>query len=166
MRRPRPLPRPLTAAVVLAVAVPLAGCASRVQVEAAPSAGDPLCASVVLALPDTLGDLPRLRTTSQASTAWGEKAHPVVLRCGVEVPGPTTDRCETADDGRGTAIDWLAVPGEAREDGSADWTFTTYGRSPAVQVHVPAEVTSTRSTSFLLELGPAIATIPADRHCV
>jgi hypothetical protein len=159
--------RPLVAAATVAALVgPLTACAARVQVGAAPSAGDPVCASVVLALPDALGALPRLRTTSQASVAWGDRAHPVVLRCGVEPPGPTTDQCETADDGRGTAVDWVAVPGEAREDGSADWTFTTYGRSPAVEVRVPAEVTSTRSTSFLLELGPAIAQVPAERHCL
>lgn len=143
----------------------LAGCAARVPVEAAPFADDPACAEVVLALPDELGDLPRLRTTSQASLAWGDPAHPVVLRCGVTPPGPSTDQCVRADDGEVT-VDWVAVPGPADDQGSADWTFTTYGRSPAVEVQVPAEVTGTRSTAFLMELGPAIARVAAERTCL
>ncbi|MCV2393990.1 DUF3515 domain-containing protein [Actinotalea sp. M2MS4P-6] len=157
--------RPLPVAAALALVVPLAGCATRVPVEPAPSAGDPLCAEVVLALPLELGGLERVLTDSQASMAWGDPAHPIVLRCGVEPPGPTTDQCVTADDGE-VAVDWVAVPGEADATGAADWTFTTYGRSPAVEVFVPAEVTGTRSTSFLVELGPAISKIPATRHCV
>lgn len=148
-----------------AASASLAGCATRVAVEPAPSAGDPVCAKVVLSLPDTLGVLPRLLTDSQASVAWGEPAHPVVLRCGVEPPGPTTDQCVTADDGT-YSVDWVAVPGEADAEGYADWTFTTYGRSPAVEVFVPLQVTDARSTAFLMELGRAISQIPATRHCV
>ncbi len=160
--RPRAL---IGVALVAGAATTLAGCAGRVPVDPAPYAGDPLCAAVVLALPETLDDLPRLLTTSQASVAWGDPANPIVLRCGVEPPGPTTDQCVTADDGQ-TSVDWVAVPGEADEQGYADWTFTTYGRSPAVQVFVPSAVTDTRSTSFLIELGRAISKVPATRHCV
>ncbi len=153
----------LVAAVVLLV--PLAGCAVRVPVAPAPYAGDPVCAEVVLALPLELGDLERLRTDSQASVAWGDPTHPIVLRCGVEPPGPSTDQCVTAEDDR-SSVDWVAVPGEADETGASDWTFTTYGRSPAIEVFVPAEVTESRSTSFLVELGPAIEQVRATRHCV
>ena len=149
--------------VVGALVSLLGGCASRVPVATAPAAGDPLCAEVVLALPEELGGLPRLRTTSQASVAWGEQSHPVVLRCGVEPPGPTTDQCVTADDGT-VAVDWLAVPQDVAE--GTRWTFTTYGREPAVEVVVPAEVAAERSTSFLTELGPAIARVAATRHCL
>ncbi len=143
----------------------LAGCSSAVVVEAAPHAADPLCASVVLALPQDLDGLPRLRTTSQVTVAWGDPSDPVVLRCGVEPPGPTTDQCVTAAD-EASSVDWLAVSGPADETGAADWTFTTYGRSPAVEVTVPASVTSTRSTAFLLELGPAIAQVEQTRRCL
>ena len=150
---------------VPALLVALTGCAARVPVAPAPSANDPLCAQVVLALPLELGDLPRLRTTSQASVAWGTAAHPVVRRGGAEPPGPTTDQCVTAEDGE-VAVDWVAVPGEADETGAADWTFTTYGREPAIEVVVPAEVTGTRSTAFLLDLGVAVSRIPATRQCL
>lgn len=143
----------------------LAGCASPVGVDAAPHAADPLCAEVVLALPRELAGMPRLTTSSQATVAWGDRDAPVVLRCGVEPPGPSTDPCVSADDGT-IAVDWLAVEGAPDADGSADWTFTTYGRDPAVEVLVPAEVTASRSTSFLIDLGPAVARVEQTRACL
>ncbi|WP_372595508.1 DUF3515 domain-containing protein [Actinotalea sp.] len=143
----------------------MAGCSSAVVVDVAPHAAEPLCASIVLALPEDLDGLERLRTTSQATVAWGDPGDPVVLRCGVEPPGPTTDQCVTAEDEAGS-VDWIAVSGPAAQDGSADWTFTTYGRSPAVEVQVPASVTATRSTSFLLELGPALSQVEQTRRCL
>lgn len=170
------------AAVVL-VAL-LAGCAPTVSVAEAPYGHDPACARVVLALPDELGGLPRLATSSQASTAWGTATAPVVLRCGVEPPGPTTDRCVTVETPSGPSIDWLAVPaeddgggtdpGDASDDaggpgpaeGVTDWTFTTYGRAPAIEVVVPAEVVSGRSTSFLDQLGPAVDLLEPERTCL
>lgn len=162
MTRPR-RPAAVVAAAALVLAASLAGCSVRVPVATAPSAGDPACAAVVLALPEELGAMARVRTTSQASAAWGDPDHPVVLRCGVEPPGPTTDQCVTADDGR-AAVDWLAVPQDV--EAGTRWTFTTYGREPAVEVVVPAEVAAGQSTSFLTELGPAIDRVPATRHCL
>lgn len=130
------------------------------SVPVAPHAADPLCADVVLALPQDLGAMPRLRTGSQATVAWGEESDPVVLRCGVEPPGPTTDPCVTADDGA-ASVDWVSV-----EDSDGTWTFTTYGRSPAVEVVVPASVAAASSTSFLLDLGPAVARVAQTRACL
>lgn len=159
-------PRTLTVTVAATAATCLlAGCASAVPVEVAPYAADPTCATIVLALPRDLADLPRLRTTSQATVAWGDPVDPVVLRCGVEPLPPTTDDCVTADDGT-TSVDWIAVPGPADDSGAAPWTFTTYGRTPAVEVTVPASVTASRSTSFLLELGPAVTHAPAQATCL
>lgn len=152
--------RPLASVALVGL---VAACTGAVPVEVAPYAADPLCAEVVLALPQDLGGLPRLGTTSQATVAWGDPADPVVLRCGVEPPDPTTDRCVNADDGE-TSVDWIAVPGDEREDGS--WLFTTYGRAPAVEVVVPATVTETRSTSFVLDLGPAVAKVEQTRACL
>jgi hypothetical protein len=137
-----------------------------VPVPAAPYAADPRCAEIVLALPDELEGLPRLRTTSQATVAWGDPAAPVVLRCGVEPPAPTTDACVTADDGAGTAVDWVTRTGPEQPDGGAEWTFTTYGREPAVEVVVPAAVTAGRSTSFVLDLGPAVSRVDQVRRCL
>ena len=188
-----------TAALALVGVSLLAGCASTVGVAVAPDAADPACARVVLALPESLGDgLDELRTTSQATWAWGDPTDPVTLRCGVAVPGPTTEQCVTMETASGTSIDWLvradaepadtgtgsdgteddpdATPDPAAdptsgadallEPGSSDWTFVTYGRDPAVEVHVPAAVVAERSTSFLDALSPAIAQVEATRACV
>ncbi|HEX5332325.1 MAG TPA: DUF3515 domain-containing protein [Cellulomonas sp.] len=153
---------PTTASLVMA----LAACAPGVSVAEAPHGADPVCASVVLALPDQLGDLPRLRTTSQASAAWGTPAAHVVLRCGVEVPGPTTVHCVSVDTPDGPSIDWLALADDPAAQGATSWTFTTYGRDPAVEVRVPAAVASSHSTSFLDQLGPAIAQVEPTRACL
>jgi hypothetical protein len=190
-----------TAALALAGVPLLAGCASTVGVAVAPDAADPACARVVLALPEQLGDgLDELRTTSQATWAWGDPTDPVTLRCGVAVPGPTTEQCVTMETASGTSIDWLvqadAEPADAGsgpddeddapeptagtgataaptsgpdallDPGSSDWTFVTYGRDPAVEVHVPAAVVAERSTSFLDALSPAIAQVEATRACL
>ncbi len=159
-----PAAAPGIAALTASTAL-LAACSAPVNVPVAPYAADPVCASIVLALPQTLDDLPRLGTTSQATVAWGEPTGAVVLRCGVEPPEPTTDQCVTVEDGS-TSVDWLAVPGDEDAEGSAPWTFTTYGRSPAVEVRVPASVTAVRSTSFLLDLGPAVSLVAPTRSCL
>lgn len=189
---PRRSPAPARARVagtvlVVAAVVGLAGCTSSVGVAVAPHATDPACARVVLALPEQLGDgLTELRTTSQATAAWGDPTEPVTLRCGVEVPGPTTEQCVTMETASGTSIDWLvradaepadagtagpgpsAGPGTdlATDPGSSDWTFVTYGRDPAVEVHVPAAVVAERSTSFLDALSTAVAQVEATRSCL
>lgn len=153
------------AAVLLATGA-AAACTPTVSVEVAPNAADPLCASVVLASPDLLATYSRLDTTSQATTAWGDPTAPIVLRCGVMPPGPTTDRCVTATDDAGTSVDWIAIEGEAEADGGSTWTFTTYGRKPAVEVTVPPQVTKDSSTAFLVDLAPAVAKAEKLRSCV
>src|SRR5665647_2459283 len=125
--------RVLVAVLLAGTACGVTGCAASITVPAGPYAADPLCAAVVLALPRDLDGMARVGTGSQATAAWGDPRDPVVLRCGVEPPAPTTDPCVTADDGT-TAVDWVAVEGVPAADGTAAWTFTTYGRNPAVEV--------------------------------
>ncbi|SFB14900.1 Protein of unknown function [Cellulomonas marina] len=140
----------------------LAGCAATVPTTAGPEATDPVCAEVVLALPEDLGDgLVQQRTDAQATTAWGDPRAAVVLRCGVEPLGPTTDRCVTLETPDGGSVDWVVV-----EDDDGSWTFTTYGRAPAVEVQVPAAVAGDRSTSFVVDLGPAVSRTQVERSCV
>lgn len=151
--------RPATAvAATVATAAGLAGltaCASAHTVPVAPHATDPVCASIVLALPEQLGGLERVTTTSQATAAWGTQASAVELRCGVDVPGPTTDACQAIVDSSGTSVDWLVVP-----DGDA-WVFTTYGRSPAVEVRVPPGV----ATAPVVDLNRAVSAAEQTRFC-
>lgn len=162
----RPL-RPAVAAVCGAAVAALAGCASAVPVDVAPSATDPVCARVVLDTPTSLGaGLDRRRTDAQATTAWGTAEAPIVLRCGVTPLGPTTDKCVTVETPGGPSIDWVVVASKGEDDPDSDWTFTTYGRVPAVEVHVPAAVATAHSTTFLDDLGQAVSHTTKVRACV
>lgn len=158
-RRRRGTPGPLGA--VAGILLLATGCATSVEVSAAPYAADPVCAEVSLSLPQVLGGLERQRTTSQATAAWGGREAAVALRCGVEPPGPTTTECIAVTGSDGTALDWLA---EQTADGG--WLFTTYGRSPAVEVHVPAGAGVGVPTEVLVDLSAAVSrTEPTSRRC-
>ncbi|MEJ5914917.1 DUF3515 family protein [Pseudokineococcus sp. 1T1Z-3] len=124
--------RGLSRAAALAVAalggVLLGGCGVSVrEVPAAEQATDPGCAQVFVLLRevDELAGLPSVPTTGQSTAAWAapDGSAEVVLRCGVALPGPTTDACLAVD-----GVDWLA----ADEEASPPWT--TYGRVPATEV--------------------------------
>ena len=45
------------------------------------------------------------RPTARRTAAWGDPSQ-VILRCGVNVPGPTTDRCVSVND-----VDWVIKEG-------------------------------------------------------
>lgn len=165
---------------LVAITALAAGCSPSIGVSAAQDAQNPECARVILALPESLGDgLERIETTSQATAAWGTPDQAVVLRCGVEPPGPTTEQCVTLETASGATVDWLvraeSVPADGEpsptldpslDPGGSDWTFVSYGRDPAIEVQVPAAVVSERSTAFLDALVPAVSQVDADRSCV
>ncbi|MEG2577747.1 MULTISPECIES: DUF3515 domain-containing protein [Micrococcaceae] len=132
----------------------LAGCASVASVDAAPDAANPLCAEMMVVLPEAIDDAERRSTTSQATSAWGDPSK-VVLRCGVEVPGPTTDPCVSVND-----VDWVANEDEE----SGIWTLTTYGRTPATEVVLDPNVIP--SSTVLATLSDAAQKIPASKKCV
>lgn len=141
-------------------AVALGGCTRTIGVEVAPDAADPLCASVLLAVPDELGeDLPKVPTDAQATAAWGEPGGAVTMRCGVEQLGPSGD-CQHVDTGDGTTVDWIVTT-----DDQGTWSFVTYGRDPAVEVIVPPAVTDDHSTSFIADLADAVSQVPATKEC-
>ncbi len=152
------------AALVAGAALVLTACGSPVELDPTPYASDPVCARVLIAMPDEIAGAERRDTTSQASRAWGDP--PITVRCGVTPPGPTTDRCVTAIDAAGRSIDWVM-----REIGDKDvdentWHFTTYGRVPAIEVVVPVEYAGTDATGVLGILGEQISQIPATRECL
>lgn len=133
-------------------ALVVSGCAGPVaDVEPAPEATDPACAEAMVVLPDTVAGLERRETVSQSTAVWGEPSA-VILRCGVPVPGPTTEYCVTAN-----GIDWVT-----RDDGEF-WTLTTYGRSPAVEVLF--DDTRAGSSSVMVDLAAAVGRIPATGGC-
>ncbi|MHA7303917.1 DUF3515 domain-containing protein [Arthrobacter sp. TMN-49] len=137
------------------IAVPLAAvtmlvltsCAPSVAITVADDANNPACAPMMVALPDSLDDAKRRTTTSQATAAWGEPSL-VVLRCGVPVLGPTTDKCVSVN-----GVDWVL------KQKDATWTITTYGRNPATELVLKENTIP--SDTVLTQLSAAVAKIPA-----
>lgn len=145
--------RRLRVAVAAAVTgLALGGCSPAVDVAPAADAANPACAPMMVALPDAIGDARLRKTNSQATAAWGDPSL-VVLRCGVNVPGPTTDRCVSVN-----SVDWVI------KEGNPVWTLTTYGREPATEILMDPNKIS--SATVLADLSGAAAKIKAGRKCV
>lgn len=163
MISPRPArPRAGTAvalAVALAASTLLASCA-QVTVPAGPDASDPACAPIVQNAPDDLLGQPRRETSSQGTVAWGTGADAIVLRCGVAPPGPTTDLCTRIGDADGETVDWIV----RESDGLV--TFTTFGRSPAIDVTVPRSAAPDQPSAAVLDMTRTVSAIPATEHCL
>lgn len=134
------------------VVLALAGCAPTVDVKPAEDAANPACAPMMVALPDAIGDAKLRQTNAQATAAWGDPSL-VILRCGVNVPGPTTDRCVTVND-----VDWVI------KEGDPVWTLTTFGRNPATEILIDPDKIS--SATVLADLSSAAGKISATRNCV
>ena len=148
-------------AVALAAAIlALAGCAQAVPVTPAEDATNPVCAEVMVRLPDVVAGLEERETNAQASAAWGDPAA-LILRCGVPVPDPTAElSCVTIE-----GVDWL-------RDGSNDpnYLFITYGRDPAVEVFVDSDASfdgaKVSGLAALTDVANAVRQIPATRACI
>ncbi|XAS65979.1 DUF3515 domain-containing protein [Micrococcaceae bacterium Sec5.7] len=139
-------------AVTAVAGIALSGCSPAVDVSAATDAANPACAPMMVALPDAIGDAALRKTNSQATAAWGDPSR-VILRCGVIVPGPTTDRCVTVN-----GVDWVI------KEGDPVWTLTTFGREPAIEILMDPDKIS--SATVLADLSASAAKIKANRNCV
>lgn len=157
-QRPASVRRRLPAVLVAISAVLVtAGCSPVVPMDAAADASSPDCAAVVVRLPDVIGsgtstEQPKRETNAQGTGAWGSPAS-VLLRCGVTPPGPTTDRCVSV-----SGVDWVIDESDAPR-----YRFTTYGRTPAVEVLVDNDLVS--GTTAITEISNAVAVIPTDGAC-
>ena len=152
-----PFSRLVSARLSLTVAAAAAGlaltsCSPVVDVTPAKDAANAACAPMMLALPDAIGDAKLRKTNAQATAAWGDPSQ-VILRCGVNVPGPTTDRCVSVND-----VDWVI------KEGDPVWTLTTFGREPATEILMDPDKIS--SATVLADLSPAAQKITATRKCV
>ena len=132
----------------------LAACSPVVDVTAAQDAANPACAPMMVALPDAIGDAGLRKTNSQATAAWGDPSQ-VILRCGVNVPGPTTDRCVSVN-----GVDWVI------KEGDTAWTLTTFGRVPATEILLTKDQETVSSATVLADLSAAASKIPATGNCV
>jgi hypothetical protein len=118
------------AAAGAAAALLITGCGRTVGVEPLPQSGSSAqqCAALVAELPaqSPAGRRWTVAPDPSSTAAWG--SGPVVLRCGPQVPQPApTDQLLAVD-----GVDWWVVP---LSDGER---FTTVGRTPGVEVRVPA----------------------------
>ncbi|MGO2110096.1 MAG: DUF3515 family protein [Pseudoclavibacter sp.] len=148
--------RRLPLVAVAASALALAGCSGpSVPMQPAAAANAPECAEVTVRLPETVDGLSLRATNAQATGAWGNPAT-VLLHCGVPTPAPTSDQCISLN-----GIDWV-------EDASRApiYQYTTYGRSPAVQVTIDATDGTVSGTNALMDLGSLIAYLPSVGACV
>ncbi|TJY68836.1 DUF3515 domain-containing protein [Arthrobacter sp. CAU 1506] len=153
MTRVFPNCRRLAALISLGLLGSLTACSPVVTVDAAPDAANPGCAPMMVILPQYVADFPRRETSSQSTAAWGDPSQ-VILRCGVQVPGPTTDQCVSVND-----VDWVLREGE-----NGYWTATTYGRTPATElIFKPDDVAE---SSVLMDLSAAASEIPQERKCL
>jgi hypothetical protein len=147
--------------LVPALLLTLAGCAPAVALEPAADAVDPACASVVVALPETVAGLAARETNAQGTGAWGDPAS-VILRCGVPSPDPTSSECLLVD-----GIDWI------RDDSKdPNFAFTTYGRTPAVEVIIDSdgapdvENDGVSGLEALTDLSSAVGLVPQTSECI
>jgi hypothetical protein len=134
------------------VAPLLASCTAPETVEPAPSATDSTCAEVMLDLPKELDGLDKRTTTSQATAAWGDPAR-IILRCGTEDRGPTSDPCTTVGD-----VDWVST-----EESGTTWRMTAYGRAPGIEVSLDTKHVS--SSNVAEGLAEAVKNSPATKKC-
>lgn len=165
------MPRHVLFPAALAGILLVSGCTRPVQVESAAYAADPVCGQVIAALPAELNGAGQSPTTAQSAVAWGTTS-PIVLRCGVEPPPPSDERCIAVTSPVGVEVDWLApegdsslIPAHAQLDSGA-WTFITYGRTPAIELVIPAESGVTEPLDILNSLALAVDLAPAVRYCV
>lgn len=155
---------PVRTVSCLSIAVLVSGCAATASVEPAVEADNPACAEVILQLPEEIAEYERRPTDSQATAVWGDPSA-AVLRCGVEPPGPTTEICV-----RPYGVDWIELPpqeydGEAAaEEGLGTWQYVTYGREPAVEIYLDADVMP--SSTLLAELDAPVEQIDQTAECL
>ena len=138
--------------ILASSALALTACSPAVDVTPAKDAANPACAPMMVALPDAIGDASLRKTNRQATAAWGDPSR-VILRCGVNPPGPTTDRCVSVN-----GIDWVI------KEGDPVYTLTTFGRDPATEILMDPDQIS--SATVLADLASAAGKIPATRNCV
>jgi len=136
-------------AIALTAAIVVTGCASTVSLEAAEDANSPDCAEVTVRLPGTLDGQERRWTDAQATGAWGDPAT-ILLTCGVPPLGPTTLPCDTRN-----GVDWIIDDSEAPQ-----YRFTTFGRTPAVEVYLDSEVVA--SAEVIERLSAIVSLLPTD----
>lgn len=142
---------------VAAVAlVGLVSCtSSTASVESAPNAHDPVCAEVMLSLPEVVGEFEQRPTSSQGTSVWGEPSA-VVLRCGVTPVGPTEHPCVSP-----AGVDWVWIEHEDHTQ------LITFGREPAVELLLDQEhINESTMMNVQAALSEPVSQIEQTRECL
>jgi hypothetical protein len=134
----------------------LAGCGSD-SVQPGPDAATPACTALIARLPHQVLNRTRTKLAVAGAASWGDPA--IVLRCGVPATGPTTDPCTEVD-----GLDWTFS--EPVENGVHTLRFLSYGRSPAIEVRVPASIGRQAAPGALVDLTDAVRPIPTTTKCI
>ena len=145
--------RPLVCLRMVLLVGVLAACSSSLEVATPAEAGSAACRSAAVHWPKTVGgqSLRLTSSSSEAVRAWCDPA--IIARCGLAPIGPTTDQCLEV-----SGVDWVA---HQLSDGVR---FTTYGRSPAIEILVPSAYQP--EPLLLPAFGPAAMAIPqGERRC-
>lgn len=157
-----------TATATVLTMLVLSGCTQTISMQPAPDSNNPLCANVMVRLPDAIrnqsserptaaganfqAELKRVWTDAQATAAWGANGA-VTLVCGAPEPGPVALPCSSWG-----GIDWLVD--------ASDPTITrmiTYGRSPATQVEF--DPSRAQGAAVWDALAIPLQEIPAEKTC-
>lgn len=146
------LPARAAIAAAAVAMLTLTGCAPTVSMQPETLANDPACAEVSVRLPNVVAGETRRWTDAQATAAWGDPSA-ILLSCGLTPPGPTTLPCSDVG-----GVDWIIDDSEA-----PNYRFTTFGRTPAVQVYLDYDRVSSGDT--LRELSRAVSQLPVDGAC-
>lgn len=125
----------------------------EVAMQPAVDANDPLCAEVIIRLPEEVAENKRRPTNAQSTGAWGSPTA-VELVCGITPSGPTTDRCVSVN-----GIDWVIDP-----TNKPVYRFEAYGRNPGLEVYVNSELVS--GTDVIMDLTAAVSQLPQERNCL
>jgi hypothetical protein len=150
-----PVRRMTFAAATIAVVLSLNACTSIVAMLPARDAVNPKCADVIVRVPPSILGQAIRNTDAQATSAWGSEPS-ITLRCGVDPPGPTVVLCYPVN-----GIDWLEDRSHAPH-----YVFTTFGRTPAVQVTIDGPAVQGQTTSVLDSLAGSVGMISQHSRCV
>ena len=142
----------LASGLVVLLVGALAACSQTPR--PAPEAASPACGKALAAAPRTVLGKARTQLAVQGALAWGDPQ--IVVRCGVPALAPTTAQCLDVN-----GIDWVVA------DPDADpIVFTLYGRSPAVDLSVPAAYGRSSAPGALVDVAGVAAALPTNgRTC-
>lgn len=140
--------------VSLLLIVPaLSGCAATVVIPPADDANNPSCAEVIVRLPTETDGLAKRSTNSQSTAAWGTPVA-VTLRCGLAPIEVSAQPCLTAG-----GVDWIVD-----ESAKPNYTFTSFGRTPATSITIDSNKAS--GATVLEDLGQAVQFTPSTKKCL